>query len=140
MTDTKIDTKKPTLVYLHESVREMLRTLALHLYGLEKGSISKVAEEAIEFYYKQVINTPGGLQVKRHPRVHEAFRRVLECIKEKRNYSTISEIYQVTQQELEICISERLGHSRPTLKNYFERFVKHGYIKSVSPSTYEVHY
>jgi hypothetical protein len=129
--------KIKTLVYLEPETREMLRTLALHLYNLEKGSISKVVEEAVELYYKTIFNTNPSVKPK-SLKAQEAFRQVLECIKTARKYSSIYEIAQITQKELEVCISQTLGSSRPTIRHYIELFVKHGYIKKTSPIGYEV--
>jgi hypothetical protein len=130
--------KIPTLIYLEPETREMLRTLALHLYNLEKGSISKVVEEAVELYYKTIFNTENHNVKPRSLKAKEAFRRVLECIKTARKYSSIYEIAQITQKELEVCISQTLGSSRPTIRHYIELFVKHGYIKKTSPIGYEI--
>jgi hypothetical protein len=133
--------KIPTIIYLDPSIREMLRTLALHLYNLEKGSLSKVVEEAIEHYYNQVLNpaeNPSTSTKPRSLRVQEAFKLVLSCIKEKYKYNSIHEIDQATQRDLELCISQTLGRSRPTIRHYIELFTKHGYIRKINPAVYEV--
>ena len=131
--------KIPTIIYLDPSIREMLRALALHLYNLEKGSLSKVVEEAIEHYYKQVLNpAENPSNTPRSLRAQEAFKQVLSCIKEKYKYNSIHEIEQVTQRDIELCISQTLGRSRPTIRHYMELFTKHGYIRKINPAVYEV--
>jgi hypothetical protein len=142
MYNTRKRVKKAKLTaYIEPGIAEMLRAIALHLYNLEKGSISKVVEDAIEHYYKQVLNpaeTPSTNTKPRSLRAQEAFKLVLSCIKEKYKYNSIHEIGQVTQKDLELCISQTLGRSRPTIRHYIELFTKHGYIRKINPTVYEV--
>ena len=126
-------------IYVNRDIVEQLKRLIAIKYGkVERGLISREAEEALAYWIRlhtqMHTNSVVIERINPHPKVHRVFEQVKDYFRKKYKYIP----QQVTWSDLEEAISAIRGSDRRTIKKWIEQFIRWKLVKPIAPGVYEI--